>query len=149
MEQAAGIAYAAATEQRFLGDGSGRLDWTRGGNQKSSQGAWAEVWEVFEELGLRPTNDTAGASVMTQAASSTRTSASASAATRARAPGPAPDVPPSAASGRWSPPSATQMGKEKGLTYVRTCMPTYVIDFLFSNIRRTSTNVTTNPTACF
>ena len=125
MEQAAGIAYAAATEQKF-GESVGRLDWTRGGHQQSSQEAWSEVWGAFQKLGLRPTNDTTGAGVMTQASASTRTSASASAATRAKAPEPAPDVPPSAASGRWPPPSATQMGKEKGLTYVRTYVHAYV-----------------------
>ena len=124
MEQAAGIAYAAATRGKFLNIGS--LDWTRDGHQQSSESSWAEVWGAFEKLGLRPTNDTTGASVMTQASASTRTSASASSATRAKAPEPAPDVPPSAASGRWPPPSATQMGKEKGLTYVRTCVHAYV-----------------------
>ena len=137
MEQAAGIAYAAATQERFLNGIAGELDWTGGGRQQSSKQAWAQVWGVFEKLGLRPTRSSAGA----EASASTRTSASASPATRAKAAEPPLELPPSAASERCPPPSATQMGKEKRLTYVRTyvraCLRTYVIDFLFSNIRRT------------
>ena len=63
MEQAAGVAYAAATECKCLVDG--RLDWTRYGSIPSSQNAWASAWVEFRALGLGPMDS--GASEFTSA----------------------------------------------------------------------------------
>ena len=52
VEQAIGLAYAAATNARYLNDGE--LDWTRTGSRTSSQSAWAEAWWYFQVLGLGP-----------------------------------------------------------------------------------------------
>ena len=52
VEQAIGLAYAAATNARYLNDGE--LDWTRTGSRTSSQSAWAQAWSCFQALGFGP-----------------------------------------------------------------------------------------------
>ena len=52
MEQAVGLAYAAATDGHYLGHGD--LDWTRNQSQRSSQSFWASCWSDFQKLGLGP-----------------------------------------------------------------------------------------------
>ena len=122
MEQAVGIACAAATRSQFLDEGY--LDWKRDRQQESSESAWAEVWVALKKLGLRPTDDTTKASVVTQASASTRASASAPAATRAEAPDPAPALPPFRGFGAMRSAIGHSDRERKGLTYVRG--PTYV-----------------------
>ena len=52
MEQLVGVAYAAATNSRFLK--YGWLDWTRNGEIRSSQQEWAELWFELQKIGLGP-----------------------------------------------------------------------------------------------
>ena len=52
MEQAVGLAYAAATDGHYLSHGE--LDWTRNQSIRSSQSFWASCWSDFQKLGLGP-----------------------------------------------------------------------------------------------
>ena len=52
VEQAIGLAYAAATNAQYLNEGD--LDWTRKGLGTSSQSVWAEAWSCFQLLGFGP-----------------------------------------------------------------------------------------------
>ena len=55
VEQAAGVAFAAVTNEVHLAHG--RLDWTRNGAIENCKSAWASVWIHFQALALGPTVD--------------------------------------------------------------------------------------------
>ena len=50
VEQAAGVAFAAVTNEEHLAHG--RLDWTRSGAIESCKSAWASAWKHFQALVL-------------------------------------------------------------------------------------------------
>ena len=68
VEQAAGVAFAAVTNDEHLAHG--RLDWTRNGAIESCKSAWASVWIHFQARGLGLTVDLADEDSEAAAASS-------------------------------------------------------------------------------